>query len=192
MWLNGPSQLADGLPLELHKRQYVLGRDKDCHVVIRDLSVSRRHARITPLHSGTAEIEDLKSRNGTYVNDVRIGKATVQVGDRVTLGVVEFVLAGSPLSTNESAHEGVSTARVRRDPDSLAAAVQKLTPAQRNVFQLLLDGLDENQIAGRCGCRPRTAHNHIQAIYRALDVHSRQQLLARFVGATSFFGESAE
>jgi pSer/pThr/pTyr-binding forkhead associated (FHA) protein len=184
MWLNGPSQIADGLPLELLRGDYVFGRDKDCQVVIRDMSVSRRHARIAPLSSATAEIEDLKSRNGTFVNEVRVTRATIQLGDRLILGAVEFVVAKSPLSMKPD--EGVSTARVRRDPDSLALATRILTPTQYKVFLFLLDGLDEKQAARRCGCSPHTIHNHIQAIYKAFGVHSRQQLLARFVGATPF------
>lgn len=49
----------------------MLGRALDCQVHIRDLTVSRRHARIT-LQDGRFVIEDLGSGNGTFVNDKAI------------------------------------------------------------------------------------------------------------------------
>jgi len=192
MWLNSTSHAAKGLPLKLQPGEYVIGRDRECQVVLHDLSVSRRHARLTCLPNGSVTIEDLKSRNQMFVNDARVARATLRPNDRVRLGAIEFVVAGSPLAFSESAREDVSTARVRLDDASLQNIGQKLTATQQKVLRLLLDGLDEHQIAGRCGCRPRTAHNHIQAIYRALDVHSRQQLLARFLGATNLFSNPTE
>lgn len=192
MWFNGSPQLAQGVPLELVRGDYVVGRDKDCDVVVRDLSVSRRHARLTPLSDTSVSIEDLKSRNGTLVNGSKVARATAHIGDRLVFGAIEFLLARSPLALHESAQEGTSTARLRRDVDINLPEAQKLTPAQQRVLKLLLDGLDEQQIAGRCGCRPRTAHNHIQAIYRAFNVHSRQQLLARFLGTASMLPELPE
>ncbi|HEV3340703.1 MAG TPA: SpoIIE family protein phosphatase [Pirellulales bacterium] len=45
----------------------VIGRDPDCDVVLHVTAVSRRHARVF-VDSGTFFIEDLHSRNGTFVN----------------------------------------------------------------------------------------------------------------------------
>ncbi len=51
-----------------------------------DALVSRTHARIT-LERGTLWIEDLGSRNGTFINGKMIEKKTmVRAGDKVTLG----------------------------------------------------------------------------------------------------------
>lgn len=51
-----------------------------------DALVSRTHARIS-LERGVLWIEDLGSRNGTFINGKKIEKKTViQAGDRVTLG----------------------------------------------------------------------------------------------------------
>lgn len=49
----------------------MLGRALDCQVHIRDLTVSRRHARISQ-QDGRFVIEDLGSGNGTFVNDKAI------------------------------------------------------------------------------------------------------------------------
>jgi pSer/pThr/pTyr-binding forkhead associated (FHA) protein len=45
----------------------VLGRDAGADVVLDDARVSRRHARMTPEPGGIV-VEDLGSRNGTFVN----------------------------------------------------------------------------------------------------------------------------
>lgn len=53
-----------------------------------DVMVSRTHARIS-LERGLLWIEDLGSRNGTYINNKRIEKKTLlRSGDRVNLGQV--------------------------------------------------------------------------------------------------------
>jgi len=49
----------------------LIGRDRDAVVWIDDESVSRRHARIS-IANGGVSIEDLGSKNGTYVGDQRI------------------------------------------------------------------------------------------------------------------------
>jgi DNA-binding winged helix-turn-helix (wHTH) protein len=56
-----------------------VGRDPDCAVRIDSPTVSRRHARIV-VSGGHASVEDLKSKNGTYVNG-RAVKRTVPVND---------------------------------------------------------------------------------------------------------------
>ena len=53
----------------------LIGRDRDAVVWIDDESVSRRHARISIGEDG-ATIEDLGSKNGTYVGGTKIRNAT--------------------------------------------------------------------------------------------------------------------
>jgi len=62
-----------------------VGRDRSCAVVLSHPAVSRRHAKITT--SGTTcLLEDLKSANGTYVNNTRVDRATLKPGDVVRFG----------------------------------------------------------------------------------------------------------
>jgi len=49
--------------------------------------VSREHARARVRH-GVLTLEDLESRNGTYVNGERVEHATLEPGDVVALGGV--------------------------------------------------------------------------------------------------------
>ncbi|MBM3344857.1 MAG: GGDEF domain-containing protein [Betaproteobacteria bacterium] len=69
-------------------REVTLGRSPSNGVVILDESVSREHAKchVTPQ---LVEIEDLGSRNGTYVNDQRVEKrSAMRDGDIVRLGSI--------------------------------------------------------------------------------------------------------
>jgi pSer/pThr/pTyr-binding forkhead associated (FHA) protein len=51
--------------------------------------VSREHARLS-VTGGTVLIEDLGSRNGVYVNAVRVDRHALQQGDLVTIGETQF------------------------------------------------------------------------------------------------------
>jgi len=63
----------------------MVGRDRTCSVVLTHPAVSRRHARIT-MSGGSYTLEDLKSANGTYVNNNRIEKVVLKAGDVVRFG----------------------------------------------------------------------------------------------------------
>ena len=54
---------------------FVIGRESDCHLAIPSPGVSKRHAELR-LQDGQWSIEDLRSRNGTWVNGQRIHSRT--------------------------------------------------------------------------------------------------------------------
>jgi pSer/pThr/pTyr-binding forkhead associated (FHA) protein len=68
-----------------------IGRLPDNSVQIDNLAVSGHHAKISWEQDHYA-VEDLGSLNGTYVNNERVGKATLKHGDQVKIGkhLVEF------------------------------------------------------------------------------------------------------
>jgi DNA-binding winged helix-turn-helix (wHTH) protein len=69
----------------------VLGRDPEARVSIDHASVSRHHARIS-IRNGKAEIEDLRSRNGTFVSGRPVTTpAALEDGDVIGLGPVTLV-----------------------------------------------------------------------------------------------------
>ncbi len=100
------------------KRQFMLaagenllGRDTTARVCIDHASVSRRHARIT-LQSDRAILEDLESRNGTFLNGRRID-TPVEIGHGaiiglgpITLTVVGQVPAASTLAMTRNRGDG--------------------------------------------------------------------------------------
>jgi pSer/pThr/pTyr-binding forkhead associated (FHA) protein len=73
-----------------------IGRD-GCDINLADPEVSRRHAVIRADDAGApAAIEDLGSRNGTWVNDRRVDAPTpLRAGDVVKIGnTVWYVTSG--------------------------------------------------------------------------------------------------
>ncbi len=67
------------------EKPLVMGRNPDCGIVIPLNSVSREHARIIRLE-GRYFIEDLKSRNGTFVNNQAINERTaLKHNDRIRI-----------------------------------------------------------------------------------------------------------
>jgi pSer/pThr/pTyr-binding forkhead associated (FHA) protein len=64
----------------------LLGRSPYCSIVVNDGLVSRQHAAIRVTRDGM-QIEDLGSRNGTFVNHRRIsGTHVLSPGDRIDIG----------------------------------------------------------------------------------------------------------
>jgi DNA-binding winged helix-turn-helix (wHTH) protein len=77
--------------LPLREGENVLGRDPDLKVAVVHPSVSREHARVT-VAGPNAAIEDLASKNGTFVEGERIvGRRPLRQGDRVRVGTVDLL-----------------------------------------------------------------------------------------------------
>lgn len=68
-----------------------IGRDTSNHIVLTDLLVSRRHARLDPTPYGY-QVVDLGSSNRTFVNGVPVATAPLQEGDLLTVGRTRFRL----------------------------------------------------------------------------------------------------
>jgi hypothetical protein len=80
----GPSTLL-ALDWTGAQDELLVGRHKACDIVLSDLSVSRRHARLM-FRDGSWVLQDLDSTNGTYVNEVLVGRCELRPGDQVLLG----------------------------------------------------------------------------------------------------------
>jgi hypothetical protein len=75
----------------IERRAIVLGRSRDCDVVLADTNVSRRHAELVR-HGGGFVLRDLDSTNGSMVNGRRVREAPVTAGDVLTLGTTTLRL----------------------------------------------------------------------------------------------------
>ena len=72
---------------------FTIGRDGGCDLVLTDLTVSRRHARLERDGAGW-RLEDLGSTNGTRLNGWLVSSPVpVRAGDQVSFGEAGFVLA---------------------------------------------------------------------------------------------------
>jgi hypothetical protein len=69
----------------------VIGRSRDCDIVLDDAGVSRRHAQLRPAPEGWT-IEDMGSTNGMRINDEQLrGVHPLHPGDRIEVGSTEIV-----------------------------------------------------------------------------------------------------
>jgi DNA-binding winged helix-turn-helix (wHTH) protein len=100
--------LKDGRRLPLRSGENILGRDVDGAIDLDSPSVSRRHARII-VSDHDATIEDLESKNGTYVRGQRVSTAVpLSDGDELRVGSVNLrfrqqTRSGSTMTLAESA-----------------------------------------------------------------------------------------
>jgi DNA-binding winged helix-turn-helix (wHTH) protein len=84
VWKGGRASLDDG--------EHVLGRDPDLELFFDSPSVSRRHARIF-VSGADVTIEDLASKNGTFVGDRQVSAVTrISDGETIRIGSVELSL----------------------------------------------------------------------------------------------------
>ncbi len=97
----------------------IVGRDVDGRGLIIDEGVSRRHMRVSRQADGTHLVEDLGSRNGTYVNGQRVEAAPLQSGDKVAVGSGTILL----FTRNDRYEEQVVRAQKMQALGQLASGV---------------------------------------------------------------------
>jgi DNA-binding winged helix-turn-helix (wHTH) protein len=89
------SLVFGGQELPLFRGENILGRDPTTDVQVDHVTVSRRHARVFVDADGIT-VEDLGSKNGTFLDDARLNeKQRVVHGQTITLGDAKLVLRTS-------------------------------------------------------------------------------------------------
>ncbi len=142
--------------------ELTVGRAPSCDIHLDDKTVSRRHARFTFSNRGLV-VEDLDSRNGTYVSGRQIGRHVVVPGDVVTIGPYSITFRDLPLAAEEARFEeenqsgetlisALDAASISRAEDvkqglvSAEAATRRLT-ALYDLGQRLSGRLEASEIA---------------------------------------------
>jgi two-component system cell cycle response regulator len=118
--VHAPTLRLCGARLPLTRDGLVLGRDARCDLVLDAEDVSRLHARVR-VEGGRYRVEDLGSRNGTFVGSERVATHELARGDLVRLGsvVLKYVAADDV--------EAVCLAAMKRlaDEDALTGLAAK-------------------------------------------------------------------
>jgi transcriptional regulator with GAF, ATPase, and Fis domain len=131
-----------------------VGRDPECDVVLEDPRVSTRHALLRSSR-GDWRLRDLQSKNGTFVNAIRVTEAALADADWVSLG---GLLSRFELVSSEQV-EALRTERTRRlqtfsearrilgekkEPDALLrtllSSMLDLTGAERGLLLVFAPG----------------------------------------------------
>ena len=134
--------------------EHVVGRDPKCDIVLEDPRVSTRHALLRSTR-GDWRLRDLQSKNGTFVNAIRVTEAALADADWVSMGglLSRFELV-SPEQVEALRSERTrrlqtfSEARrilgEKREPDvllrTLLGSVLDLTGAERGLLVLFGPG----------------------------------------------------
>jgi putative nucleotidyltransferase with HDIG domain len=131
----------------------VAGRTAQCDLQLDDPSVSRRHCSITWHGNGPAQVKDLDSANGTFVNERAIKEASARPGDLIRLGAAIIEIrdpaaserrTGETMMVDESTIESVIQRRIEPSsfdwlsggPGGAAPELALLKRAQRHLSTL--------------------------------------------------------
>lgn len=98
-----PHLFIDGRqPVPLQQDLINIGRSRDNHLIVDDLSVSRHHLQLR-LRLGRFWLFDTQSQSGTFVNGVRVKEHILQAGDVIRIGGTQIVyMEDTPLSDTET------------------------------------------------------------------------------------------
>jgi len=132
-------------------RPVSIGRSPDNDIPVDNLAVSTYHARVY-YEGGRLVVEDLDSLNGTFVNDLRIERATLHDGDSIWIGKHSIKVdtsadAAIPWDTGRKAaapkinETMVLDTKVRRDMLQQAAAMgerSQFSPARMKMPTLVV------------------------------------------------------
>lgn len=142
--LNGQQWVLD--------RNLTIGRDPDCDIVIPDRQVSRHHARVVVSANGIL-IEDLGSKNGTYLNNQSVSEpAKLIEADEITIAFTQtflFLSTDATLPLSDLPTEISRMFKLQLDEDSRRVWIRgkELDPPLSNqqfmLLQYLYDRTDE-------------------------------------------------
>ncbi len=137
----------------------VIGRSKQCDIVISLLGLSRKHSRIEVGDEGIT-VEDLGSQNGTWVNNERIaGQHLLSHGDTLNFydysilfledGDVEVGFPGAQFSpTTKPRQPTVRAPLTDHAPPEDETALNRARPGKKNTDGLNLDDLGDGSYLG--------------------------------------------
>lgn len=93
------------MEFQLGQQPITIGRSADADIVLLDERVSRIHCGVR-LWDGDFYIKDLKSRNGTWVNNERVDVAKLKPNDVIRVGSTIFNFEQDPaVGTDTAIHE---------------------------------------------------------------------------------------
>jgi DNA-binding CsgD family transcriptional regulator len=166
--------------------ELLIGRGGDCDVEVEDGLASRRHAKLYVRAQGLM-VEDLGSRNGVFVNRQRIHTATaLKHGDTVGVGRATFEIVDTiVVRRRDKPTIPAPFAADSSGPDAVTVTPQLgvLTEREREVFELLVLGHTQVEIANQLHLSVKTIESHRARIGEKLGCRTRAELVAYAITA---------
>jgi pSer/pThr/pTyr-binding forkhead associated (FHA) protein len=130
--------------------EFLIGRGATCHLVLPERQVSREHIRIFD-NDGTYFLQDLRSKNGTWVNGEQIKGSTIELrdGDEISIALavrMTYVAseATAPLTMDEKMPPSKGILRLDRESRRVFVRNIEVDPPlslpQYRLLELLYDG----------------------------------------------------
>lgn len=173
--------------IEVVEESVILGRDASAQVVVKDRSVSRKHALIER-RGDVWFVVDQNSSNGTYLDDKRVTEAPLVNGQKLRLGTVSLGVeieepeGGATVLMNVGAPRATSTllmppptSRKAKPPAPLAAPAP-LPPAPPPAAQA--SPMDRAAAAERLGIAPGASPGQVRHRHEELAKKAQERLLA--------------
>ena len=119
-----------GRKITLPKQAVVLGKSAECDIKVPSTIVSRRHCRIS-IEKDFVVLRDLRSKNGTFLNDRKVGKDVfLASGDKIRLGQAVFTVLIGPLHGDTGAAEIAAIAEEESEEKQKEEAAAVVEEAQ--------------------------------------------------------------
>lgn len=109
----------------LREKPILIGRSTSAHVTISDDLSSGTHCMISFI-DGCVYIEDLESKNGLFLNGIKVLKQRVYIDDKIKIGNTFLYLESSKMD-EESIKQITSTTRSKRDDGELTLELDTFT-----------------------------------------------------------------
>jgi DNA-binding NtrC family response regulator len=111
-----------------------------CELVIADKAVSRIHFELDPLPDGLW-VRDLGSRNGTYVNGVKVTEARVPAGTVIRVGTTDMTVAyGNPEPPSEPSDEVTSFGELEGYSAAMREVFATLAALAKTETSIIIEG----------------------------------------------------
>ncbi len=126
-YLEGIMDGGKALRVPLKNLPFLVGRRGECHLHLESRSISRTHAQIFS-RAGELLLQDLASKNGTFLNRMRLGEeeAPIQAGDLIRFGDLEFRVCREAEDSTEDTSTSLELLSPDQDVESVAARFNAL------------------------------------------------------------------
>ena len=119
-----------GRAIAIKRNKLLIGRAEECDVRPLSEEVSRRHCTVV-VGPSDVWVEDLGSRNGTFVNGTQItGKTRVTDGDLVRIGSLELRVSVTDPAARAGTDTDVSRWLVSDEPTEAGSVATQTTPLE--------------------------------------------------------------